>query len=117
MSRRRCRARDVIVLMAGVGVLVLSACTTVPVAPQTPQAPHDELPAGVSVRVFQSRFDYATRTLKVSVTNDGDADLDLRDAAFSSPDFAGQTHYGDDLVLSPGMTRDLPVALPAPVCS
>ncbi|MFT2815776.1 hypothetical protein [Leifsonia sp. A12D58] len=118
MSRRWCSARDVAVLSAVAAlsavVLVLTACT--PVSP-APPAPDEELPAGISVRVFQSRFDYASRTLKVSVTNDGNSDLDLRDAAFSSPYFAGQTHYGDDLVLSPGMTRDLPVVLPSPVCS
>lgn len=111
-GRSSYRARDIAAIAVVISLaLALTACTPVPAAPDA------ELPDGVSVRVFQSRFDHVSRTLIVSVSNDGTAGFDLRDAAFSSPHFAGQTHYGDDLVLSPGMTRDLPVALPAPVCS
>ncbi len=44
-----------------VGLLVcLSGC-----------APAPTLPPGVTVRIFQNRFDYADRVLEVSVTNAG----------------------------------------------
>ena len=118
MSGCRTRARDVAVFATAgfcAVALALTACTTVPTAPVA-ELPDAELPDGISVRIFQSRFDYASHTLKLSVTNESDADFDLRDAAFSSPQFAGHARYSDDLVLSPGMTRDLPVVVPAPAC-
>ncbi len=74
-------------------------------------------PAGVTVRIFQNRFDYADRVLEVSVSNAGPTSLDLRSARFDSTRFIAAAVWTTRLRLEPGMTRDLRVHLAPTSCT
>ncbi|TFC14543.1 hypothetical protein E3O19_10065 [Cryobacterium algoritolerans] len=59
----------------------------IPATSGTPVAPTgaDGLPHGVSVRIYQTRFDYADRVLELSVTNAGPAPVDTLTLAWAVP--------------------------------
>ncbi|WP_368499358.1 hypothetical protein [Herbiconiux sp. A18JL235] len=72
---------------------------------------------GVGLEILQSRTDYATRGLQVSITNAGDEPIVVTAASFESPHFATPAHWsGAPVEVPPGLTRHLPVALGAAVC-
>lgn len=95
-----------------------SGCAGAPDRPETPTitggtpvAATAALPPGVTVRIYQTRFDYADRVLELSVSNAGRAPLDLRSARFDSSRFTAPAGWSSGLRLEPGMTRDLRVRL------
>jgi hypothetical protein len=104
------------VLLAGV-CLLGAGCTAASGSVSSSATGAAALPAGVSVRVYQTRFDYAERVLELSVENAGGSAFDLRGASFVSSRFAAPADWSEPIVLEPGMTRDLRVRLPAAVCS
>ena len=74
------------------------------------------LPEGVTVTVFQSRFDYGARVLEIKVANGSDAPLTILRAAFESTQFAGPVSWDRETGIPIGSARDLRVHLPDPVC-
>jgi len=100
--------------------LLLTGCvSTDPARPATSTgAAAAELPAGVGIAIYQSRSDVALRRLKISVTNDGDAPLEVTAARLTAPQFAGTAAWPKDgATVRPGTTADLPVPLPPADCS
>ncbi|MBG6057330.1 hypothetical protein RCH16_000522 [Cryobacterium sp. MP_M5] len=113
----------VALLLAGL-LAGTSGCASAPDRPEpptstggTPVAPTAGLPTGVTVRIYQTRFDYADRVLELSVSNAGRAPVDLRSARFDSTRFTAAADWSGRLRLEPGMTRDLRVRLAAAVCA
>lgn len=98
---------------ATVAVLGLAACTAAP--PTAPATPTPTL-RGVSVEVYQTRFDYADRVLEIRVNNTSDAALNLESASFTSPHFRGAAVYDRKLTIRAGLTTDLRVKLPPVDC-
>jgi hypothetical protein len=86
-------------------VLVLSGCAT-----------RGELPDGVTVSVFQNRFDYSVRQLEVKVSNGTDAPLTITRASFVSTRFTEAAVWDRPQEIPPGSARDLRVQLPEPRC-
>ncbi len=126
----RARRRPVVSTRIPVALLLAgllsgtSGCASAPDRPETPTitggtpvAATVGLPPGVSVRIYQTRFDYADRVLELSVTNAGRAPLDLRSARFDSSRFTAAAGWSGGLRLEPGMTRDLRVRLAAAACA
>ena len=113
----------VVLLLAGL-LAGTSGCVSAPDRPGTPTitgatpvAAPAGLPPGVTVRIYQTRFDYADRVLELSVSNAGRATLDLRSARFDSSRFTAAAGWSGGLRLEPGLTRDLRVRLAAAVCA
>ena len=52
-----------------------------------------KLPPGISIDVYQSRFDYGEHKLEVSVRNSTDRPFEIRALEFSSPSFAPAAEY------------------------
>jgi hypothetical protein len=89
-----------------VGLLVLGGCAT----------PATALPAGVTVSVFQNRFDYSLRQLELKVSNGTDSPLTVTMAAFDSTRFATPAVWDRPQLVPDGSARDLKVQLGEPVC-
>jgi hypothetical protein len=88
--------------------LLLSGC-----AATTGQA---ALPAGVTVSVFQNRFDYSLRQLELKVMNGTSMPITVTSAAFSSTRFATPATWDRPQLVPDGAARDLRVQLTDPVC-
>ncbi|MEO8095063.1 MAG: hypothetical protein ABI632_09025 [Pseudolysinimonas sp.] len=86
--------------------LVLAGCT----------APGATLPAGVTVSVFQNRFDYSLRVLELEVANGTSAPITVTSASFVSSRFATPATWDTPQLIPDAAARDLKVQLPAPVC-
>ncbi len=114
MSRVRRRIRLFGALVVASLALLCAACTS---TPPPVASPSPALPDGVTVRIFQNRFDYADRVLELSITNDSQSEIEFVSASFMSPHFTDAASYTKDLVLAPGQTRDLRVHLAKPVCT
>ncbi|WP_291044711.1 hypothetical protein, partial [Herbiconiux sp.] len=71
---------------------------------------------GLALSILQNRPDYATRTLQLSVGNEGDAPLTVLSARFESPQFATAVDYPGPVEVPAGLVRQLPVPLGASVC-
>ncbi|GAA3748018.1 hypothetical protein GCM10022239_24360 [Leifsonia bigeumensis] len=77
-----------------------------------------ELPPGVSIDVYQGRFDYADHSLEIAVANHGRAPLEVVSAEFSSPTFTPAAGYARvPTTVRPGTSTDLKVLLPPAVCA
>ena len=87
-------------------VAVLSACGS----------PAAELPAGVTVSVFQNRFDYGVRQLELKVSNDSDQPVTVTRASLESSRFATPAIWDRPQVVPAGSARDLRVQLTEPIC-
>jgi hypothetical protein len=88
--------------------MLLSGC-----AATTSQA---ALPAGVTVSVFQNRFDYSLRQLELKVTNGTSLPITVTSAAFDSTRFATPAIWDRPQLVPDGAARDLKVQLAGPVC-
>lgn len=93
--------------LALVAALLLTGCS----------APGNEPPEGLSVSVFQTRFDYAERALEIRVTNETDATLTVTSASFESTRFVATSSWDRAQKVPAGSARDLRVFLAAPNCS
>ncbi|CAN5329932.1 hypothetical protein BH10ACT7_BH10ACT7_32380 [soil metagenome] len=78
--------------------------------------PTTELPAGVTVSVFQNRFDYGVRQLELKVSNDTEAPVTVTRASLESSRFATPAVWDRPQVVPAGAARDLRVQLTEPVC-
>jgi hypothetical protein len=74
------------------------------------------LPAGVTVSVFQNRFDYSLRQLELKVTNGSSTPITVTGAAFDSTRFATPATWDRPQIVPDGSARDLKVQLTDPVC-
>lgn len=92
-------------LLLTVGAL-LAGCAVPPAA----------LPDGVTVSVFQNRFDYSERILELKVDNATDAPLTVTRAEFVSTRFVQPAVWDRPQTIPAGAARDLKVQLPEPVC-
>ena len=88
-------------------MLAFSACA----------APGAELPAGVSVSVFQSRFDRGLHQLEVKVSNDTAAAITVISATLDSSRFLMPAVFDRPQRVPSGSARDLRVQLGEPDCS
>ena len=88
--------------------LVLSGCAAA--------AGQAALPAGITVSVFQNRFDYSLRQLELKVTNGTNAAITVTSAAFASTRFATPATWDSPQLVPDGSARDLKVQLTDPVC-
>lgn len=98
--------RRALIALAVTGVLALGGCATA--APV--------LPSGVTVSVFQNRFDYSLRVLELKVTNGTEETITITRAAFDSTRFAEPAVWDRPQDVPAGSARDLKVQLPDPVC-
>jgi hypothetical protein len=80
---------------------------------------------GLGLSILQNRPDYATRVLQLSVTNEGGEPVTVVGARFESAQFAEPVTWSKaastsassaSTVVPAGLTRYLPVQLPAAVC-
>lgn len=102
--------------MPRAGALPL-ACVTVLIALLTACGPAAaELPTGVTVSVFQNRFDYGVRQLELKVSNDTDAPVTVTRATLESSRFATPAVWDRPQVVPAGAARDLKVQLTEPLC-
>lgn len=74
------------------------------------------LPDGVSVSVFQNRFDYSPRVLELEITNATDTAFTVTSASFVSTRFAKPAVWSREQEVPDGAARDLPLHLAEPVC-
>lgn len=86
--------------------LALAGCTTPPTA----------LPDGVTVSVFQNRFDYGLRQLELKVSNATDATITITSASFESTRFTAPAVFDRPQKVPAGGARDLKVQLGDPTC-
>ncbi|SDZ52829.1 hypothetical protein [Herbiconiux ginsengi] len=124
------RRRRGVVLAGGLVAtsLALSGCTgpggadASPSARPTPTAATTPAPAtvvdGLGLSILQNRPDYATRVLQVSVTNEAGDPITVVGARFESAQFAEPAAWtkAASSAVPAGLTRHLPVQLPAAVC-
>jgi hypothetical protein len=77
-----------------------------------------DLPAGLSVVVYQPRPDVALGQFAIQVVNDGDAAVEIIAARLSSPDFVDDLAWsGDGSTVLPGRKLDLRVPVPQIDCA
>lgn len=74
------------------------------------------LPTGVTVSVFQNRFDYSLRQLELKVSNGTDTPITITKAQFVSSRFASPATWDRPQLVPDGSARDLKVQLTDPVC-
>lgn len=79
-------------------------------------APSTALPAGVTVSVFQNRFDYGPRQLELEVSNGTDEPITITKAQFVSSRFTGPATWDRPQQVPDGSARDLKVQLTDPAC-
>jgi hypothetical protein len=87
--------------------VALSGCGPTPVA----------LPEGVTVSVFQSRFDRGLHQIEIKVSNDTDAAITVTSATLDSTRFAEPAVWDRPQRVPSGAARDLRVQLGEPACS
>jgi hypothetical protein len=78
--------------------------------------PSVSLPKGVTVSVFQNRFDYSLRVLELAVANATDTPITVTNASFVSTRFATPAVWDRPQEIPDGAARDLKVQLTDPVC-
>ena len=107
---RQARARWVAIAATAVcAALGPALCGCSPAAPR--------LPAGISIDVYQSRFDYGEHKLEVSIRNSTDRPFEVRSLEFSSPSFASATTYErTPSTVRANTTTDFRLLLPATDC-
>lgn len=86
---------------------VLAGCAPAPAA----------VPEGVSVSVFQSRFDRGLHQLEIKVSNDTDAAITVTSATLESTRFADPAVWDRPQRVPAGAARDLRVQLGEPDCT
>jgi hypothetical protein len=74
------------------------------------------LPDGVTVSVFQTRFDYGIRQLELKVSNATNEPITITRATLESNRFADDAVWDRPQTIPPGAARDLKVLLTEPVC-
>lgn len=79
-------------------------------------APAVPLPDGVTVSVFQNRFDYSLRQLEIKVSNGTGAAITVTRATFESTRFAEAAVWDRPQEVPAGSARDLKVQLADPRC-
>lgn len=79
-------------------------------------APTPALPDGVTVSVFQTRFDGALRQLQLRVENGSAAPIRIEKASFESSRFTEAASFDRPQTVPAGSARDLTVALGSPAC-
>ena len=101
-------ARPWVVLAAGLtAALALSGCGPASAA----------LPDGVTVSVFQSRFDRGLHQIEIKVSNGTDAAITVTSATLDSTRFAEPAVWDRPQRVPSGAARDLRVQLGEPACS
>jgi hypothetical protein len=85
-------------------------------APSLAPSPDAVVVEGLGLAILQNRPDYATRTLQLSVTTEGDEPVTVLAARFESPQFVAAAEWAGSAEVPAGLERRLPVALPAAVC-
>lgn len=98
--------RRLLALVFIAALTCLSACAPAPAA----------LPDGVTVSVFQNRFDYGVRQLELKVSNDSDAPITVTRAALDSSRFTAPAIWDRPQLVPVGSARDLKVQLGDPAC-
>ncbi|MCS5724237.1 hypothetical protein N1028_17625 [Herbiconiux sp. CPCC 203407] len=128
MNGRRGSVTASAALLGALLLLTASGCTAPegdPVAssPPPPSAspaavdvPEHVVVDGLALSILQNRPDYATRTLQLSIGNEGDAPLTVVSAHFESTQFATAVDYPGPVEVPAGLVRQLPVPLGASVC-
>ena len=74
------------------------------------------VPSGLTVSVFQNRFDYSLRQLEIKVSNQTDSAITVTSAALHSTRFASPAAFDRPQQVPSGGARDLMVQLTEPVC-
>jgi hypothetical protein len=108
------------VLLTSLMCVAAVACTGGGAAPSSTLGPvPDDVAAHLSVEVAQGREQYATREIRLEVTNDSDETMTLLSGALHSDGFGPShpTKEGRTLVLRPGTTRAVYVGLGEAKCS
>jgi hypothetical protein len=90
-----------------VGMIALSGCAV----------PSADLPDGVSVSVFQSRFDRGLHQLEVKISNDTPTAITVTSATLDSSRFLMPAVFDRPQRVPSGSARDLRVQLGQPDCS
>lgn len=98
-------SRTLALTVAGL-CLLLGGC-----APTPPS-----LPVGVTVTIFETRFDAALRQVQLRVTNDSGAPLTVLRAELDSSRFVTPAVFERSQTVPSGSARDLPVTLGDAVC-
>lgn len=107
MTRTRFPATMIVALVAfPLAAIPLAACA----------APAVELPHGVTVSVFQTRFDYSLRQIEIKVSNHSDAAITVTRASLESTRFADPAVTDAAETVPAESARDLKVLLPDAVC-
>ena len=114
-----------VVTAVTVGV-ILAGCSTVanpsdsgasPTAASASGLPAlDPASLTLTAETYRSRFDAASGGLQLSVTNEGDLPLVVTETAVSSPALAAVASTNREVEIPAGLTRDIPLTLPAPAC-
>lgn len=103
------RAASIALSCLTLALLALAGCAALSV--------NTVLPPGVSIDIYQGRFDYADHTLEIAIANRGEAPLEVQSAEFSSPAFTpAATYTRAPTTVRPGTSTDLKVLLPPAVC-
>lgn len=89
-----------------VASLLLAGCADTPAT----------IPDGVTVTVFQTRFDYAARQLEIRVSNDTDDAITVTSATLESTRFVTPAVWDRPQRVPAGSARDLRVQLGDPEC-
>ena len=107
-------------------VAALAGCSTVadpgdpaaapPAASPSRQSTLDPTSLALTAETYRSRFDAASGGIQLSVTNEGDLPLVVTETAVSSPALAAVASTNREVEIPAGLTRDIPLALPAPAC-
>lgn len=114
-----------VVTAVTVGV-ILAGCSTVadpgdsaaapPAASPSRQPALDPTSLALTAETYRSRFDAASGGIQLSVTNEGDLPLVVTETAVSSPALAAVASTNREVEIPAGLTRDIPLTLPAPAC-
>lgn len=73
-------------------------------------------PAGISIKLYQSRSDYGSHELNIQIVNGSDDELDVDRATLDSSQFTEPAVWQDGTRIPAGLTVDLPVQLPDARC-
>lgn len=115
----RGRAVTVVILTSLIGAAAV-ACTDGGVSPSSAHGPvPDDVAAHLGVEVAQGREQYATREVRLEVTNDSDETMTLLSGALHADGFGPShpTKEGRTLALPPGATRAVYVGLGEARCA
>ncbi len=113
MAGRSTTLRQALATSVVAATLLLVACT--PEAPEAPEAP--ETLEELTAETYRSRFDAAAGGMQLSVTNGGNVAIVVTRTSVTSPGLSGAAESVREVEIPPGLTRDIPVALPSPACA